>query len=751
MSDRRISIVDRFPKAARRWSRLAVLLSLLAVLGLALASCGGKERPQGDAASGTGPLVTAASQPVDAVKILVDQAGLYQVSAEQLQTAGLDLSNGAGAMSLTVAGEPVAFAWDAEGTAPGLTFYGQPRQSRYGRQNVYWLSRSQEETSQGLALSGRLLTPADEPSEPAVNSFQDTVRLEQSVQYLSQTPEDTDHWLWQPIYAPGAYTVTFDLPGWAGGDGALNVSLWGNTQDFKNPDHHVVLRLNGQQVADSSWDDKGWRTVSADAPASALKAAGNELVVELPGDTGAVVDVAYLDYVEIAYPRQLLADAGAIRFSLPAGQPVAVSGFPSDQVLLWDVTEPARPQPLSGFAVTKQDNGYRVSFQDAGVTGQRDYVAAAPEARSAPVAIRPAAGRDLRDSTAGADYIAVTYPGFQEALQPLLEHRRSQGLRVEAATIDEVYDTFSYGLPDPAAMREYLRYARDHWPEPAPQFVLLVGDASYDYQGFLPDSTPNYVPTYLLTTHFVGETASDNWFVSLNESDDRPSLAIGRIPAQTAEQVAAVVAKTLAYEQAPVSADWLNRALFVADNKQASFQDMTEALAADFLPESYSVEKVYLGQSQDPEREIMESLRQGVGLVTYVGHGSMNVWAQEKIFQTQDVASLDNASALPFMMTMTCLVGYFHHPQNTSMGEELLFKPAGGVVAALVPTSESLASDQRPLAEKVYSYLFDDQLTLGEAVMRAKQDLPAETDAAQDVIETFTLLGDPALRLRQPG
>ena len=108
--------------------------------------------------------------------------------------------------------------------------------------------------------------------------------------------------------------------------------------------------------------------------------------------------------------------------------------------------------------------------------------------------------------------------------------------------------------------------------------------------------------------------------------------------------------------------------------------------------------------------------------MTYVGHGSMNVWAQEKILRTEDVAKLNN-EALPFMMTMTCLVGYFHHPQATSMGEELLFNPNGGVVAALVPTSESLASDQSELASNIYTHLFGDAPTVGEAIMLGKQDL----------------------------
>ena len=43
-----------------------------------------------------------------------------------------------------------------------------------------------------------------------------------------------------------------------------------------------------------------------------------------------------------------------------------------------------------------------------------------------------------------------------------------------------------------------------------------------------------------------------------------------------------------------------------------------------------------------------------------------------------------------------------------------------------------------------------DAPTLGEAVMRAKRSLPDGGRGYEDLIETYTLLGDPALRLTQP-
>ncbi len=723
--------------------RLLLPLALL-VLGLALAACSaGDKAPQPRSSSASQPAGKAAA-PVDSVKILVDQAGLYRVTAAELAAAGFDLAaQEAAQLGLTVDGAPVAFSLDGSGDGQTLIFYGQPRASRYGTQNVYWLTKAQ-----GAAPAVTVLTADASPTDHApATTFRASQHVEASKNYLSQVTDTDDHWLWESLFAPATYTVTFDLPGYSGGDADLAVSLWGNSEDRSDPDHSALLRLNGAAIGESTWDGKGWKTLTETVSAANLLPVGNQLAIELPGDTEAVVDMVFVNQVDVSYDRTLAATpAEQLAFNLPGDTDLTIGGPTGEDALIWDVTDPLTPTVLTG-AVADAD-GLRLRTEPGDVP--RALVLAQPDALLTPAAILPATGVDLRDNPEGADYIAVAYPDFIPALQPLVEHRRSQGLRVTVASIDDVYDTFSNGAPDPAAIRDYMLYARDNWTGPAPRFLLLAGDATYDYQGFLADSTPNFVPTYLLSTHFVGETASDNWFVSLNDEDDLPDMAVGRIPAQTAQQVEDVVAKTLAYETDTTAAQWDGRALFVADNEKEGFQTIADNLAANALPASYQVDKVYLGSSDDPTDQIVKALDEGVGLVTYVGHGSMNVWGKDKMFQISDSDALNN-SKLPFMMTMTCLVGYFHHPTATSMGEELLLNPKGGIVAGLMPTSESLASDQTELATNVYGYLFGDAPTVGEAIMLGKRDLNLDRNLMQDLIETFTLLGDPALVLQKPG
>jgi len=139
---------------------------------------------------------------------------------------------------------------------------------------------------------------------------------------------------------------------------------------------------------------------------------------------------------------------------------------------------------------------------------------------------------------------------------------------------------------------------------------------------------------------------------------------------------------------------------------------------------------------------------EGAALVTYVGHGAINLWGAGPLFAASDALSLRNTGRLPFLLTPTCLDGFFLHPEQDSLAEQLLLKADGGIIGGVVPTGLSFPPNQRELAQRFVSVLFASPApTVGEALMQAKQTMPSREPADREVIETFTLLGDPALRL----
>jgi hypothetical protein len=289
---------------------------------------------------------------------------------------------------------------------------------------------------------------------------------------------------------------------------------------------------------------------------------------------------------------------------------------------------------------------------------------------------------------------------------------------------------------------------------PAPRYLLLAGDASYDPAGYLKGPEADLVPTHLIDTEFSGRTASDVWYALADDNPTaRPALAVGRFPAQTIAQMQAMVGKTLAYaatRESDAATAGRRRALFVADNDETGFATAAEAFAtvlSDYTSRVVTVE----GDGAQARAELLRALDEGVGLLGYFGHGSLSLWAKEKIFSVEDVPKLVNRDRLPIAFTLTCLSGFFQHPATPSLGEALLRAPNGGAVAALVPSSAALLEDQSLLSEALARALaYNDaegHKTLGETILAAQSTLPADSPIGREILLTFNLLGDPTLEI----
>jgi hypothetical protein len=122
------------------------------------------------------------------------------------------------------------------------------------------------------------------------------------------------------------------------------------------------------------------------------------------------------------------------------------------------------------------------------------------------------------------------------------------------------------------------------------------------------------------------------------------------------------------------------------------------------------------------------------------------MWGKDRLFSTQDVSSLQNNDRTTVMINMTCLTGLFTHPKETSLAEAMLWQPQAGAVAVLAPTSLTLPTDQSFLSRSLIEALLEQPgLTLGEALLFARQQISSENISSLDVMETFLLFGDPAL------
>ena len=335
--------------------------------------------------------------------------------------------------------------------------------------------------------------------------------------------------------------------------------------------------------------------------------------------------------------------------------------------------------------------------------------------------------------------VIISHGSFIPSLAPLAALRQSQGLKVAVVNVEDLYDEFNFGAQSPYAVRSFLGAANSVW-KTKPRWVLLAGDGTYDPRDYYETGQVDYLPVKLVGTSQL-ETASDDWFVDWND-DGIPEMAIGRLPVHTASDVAALVGKIVAYERAG-AAPWKSKALLVAGANDAdnNFESHISAVQA-LLPRSVTVSKVLQGSDPEPARKFLAAFNSGQGLVSFTGHGSVEIW--KGLFSSTAAGTLANGPATPLVLSMTCLNAYFQDVWTFSLGEALMMAPGGGAVAVWASSGLTESAPQSALNQAMITALYGGApITLGEAAVAAKR---AAGDP--DVRKTWILLGDPAMTLR---
>lgn len=680
----------------------------------------------------------SAGQPL--AQLMVRQRGVYAVSFEELfpsRRHSLAVSE----LRLSRQGDPVAFHMEPAGSSfgPGSVLYFFTEGASlnpYENAAVYELSLDR-------SRSGGVMMPivSASPSGSTASFAWTFKRWEENRSFQPGLLEAPDLWLWDTLVAPVKKSYSFALESLApiSEPSQLTVFLQGGSDQDGVDDHHVRVWVNGTAVAEATWDGQTPRAVLATIGPGILRDADNLLELESLGDAGANYSLVFLDRFELSHPRSLSAPDGLFeaRFSLSGS--AEVSGLGAGSLLL-DVTSPTVPRWLFGASPTPGGIAFRA---EDGL----QYLALSPQRMLHPE-LRFPIPSSLRSARNRADYLLLAPQAFLPAAQPLLDLRAQQGLVVKAIALEEVYQDFGHGEATPQAIRDFIAYAYHFWQSPSPRYVLLLGDASYDYKDYLHSGTSNRVPPLLVKTSFLW-TASDPAYAAVNGEDLLPDLALGRLPASSLEEARTLVEKIVAFES---SGQTLTQgpAVLVADNPDVGGDFESSALeVAPLLAPTHTVETIFLRELGGATRPaIAAALDRGAALVSYLGHGGIAVWASENIFNNQDVATLAPQAQQPVLLTIDCLNGYFHFPFLNSLAEELLKAPDRGSIASFSPSGLSLHDPadlfHRALIQEITSGHHE---RLGDAVFAAQADF-AQTGVFPELLSIYNLLGDPALKIR---
>jgi len=483
------------------------------------------------------------------------------------------------------------------------------------------------------------------------------------------------------------------------------------------------------------------------------------------------LDVGWLDFIELNYIRELRFTGGQLDFrdvrNAGSGRIAQyhVKSLVPD-IMIWEVTDPT---DISSQLLTGETEG--VSFK-AWYDKSREFIAFDGSLYYSPEFVEKVENQDLH-SLEPADYIVVTHPHFMDQARRIADHHRQyNGLSSIIVTPQQIYNEFSSGAQDATALRDFVKMLYDRAPSgQEPRYLLLFGDASYDYRGLLGGSN-SLVPAYQSreSLKYSGSFVTDDFFACLDYDEGSGGagtmdMGVGRFPVNTIEEAEAMVSKSIDYmlPRRDNFGPWRNEISFIGDDEDNNTHvKQAESLAGitDSLGTVYNVNKIYIDayvqlktgsgpRYPEVNNAINNDISDGCLIMNYTGHGGEVAWAEERILDIPAIQSYRNQNSLPVFVTATCEFSRYDDPLLVSAGELVFLNPRGAGIGLFTTTRQSFSTSNFAYNKRFYYEAFRvDSATgeyprLGDLIMAAKT--PSNTN-----IKNFVLLGDPALMLAYP-
>jgi hypothetical protein len=440
---------------------------------------------------------------------------------------------------------------------------------------------------------------------------------------------------------------------------------------------------------------------------------------------------------------------------------------------VWNVTNPVLPTKVQPLSLTQNGNA-NWGIKMPGDSAQKIAIFQLDNTAS-PNLLGSIPNQNLR-ALESIDYVIISPEHLLSEAKRLAEfHNRNSDLRTMAVDVQKIYNEFSSGVQDITAIKDFLRHLwkKAYQEEDRPEFLLLFGDASYDFKNRIMPNT-NQIPIYQSQKSFslYSSFSTDDFYGFMDDDEGnnlrakKLDLCIGRIPVNTISEAQSVVNKILSYSDPSNSRGaWRKKVLFVSDDVDAGWEavltSIPDAIAQriDTMYPFLDVQKMYSDSYEqksssgsqsypDLRLELIQNINDGNLVTAYVGHGGEVGWSSENILQLNDTKTFNNGNRLPLFITVTCEFSRLDDPLRTSAGEHLLLNSSGGAIALLSTTRVVYVDGAATLNDSIFRVVFEKEnnrfKTFGQ-ILRSAKNSTYTSDKLR-----FSLLGDPALRLNVP-
>lgn len=614
-----------------------------------------------------------------------------------------------------------------------VEFYGRGIDTFYSDTRVYWLTKS-------AGIGKKVNRTARTFNESAQDGWSRTIaeKKDRVIRASGILNGERENWYGGIVYSV-VLNQTLNLNEIAvesGETATLSVDLQGTG----GVQHRVSVILNGTeigQIAFNYTDRKEW---SINLPLSNFVEGANTISL----GSSASSDISFLEAVRISYPRRYKAENNQLNFQVNAGQSAKLKGFTSPNVRIFDLTNHENISESAPESRLETDGTYTVTLDSAPT--ERVLLAQTESVelhRANPLILNSPS--DWRNTANGAKFIIIARSEVFEQLRGLENRREAEGLPTEIVDIADVYDEFNHGVKNPAAIREFLRYAKESWTI-KPEYVLIAGDASVDPRNYsgLGGDAKDVISTLFVDTWNL-EAVADEMLVDF-DGDSIGELAIGRLPYQTPQELNAMLSKIYSINAMPLSEINSRGVVFISDAPQGYNFAAASRNIASLIPASVVSGYIDRG-SQDStvvKNAIMAKINSGAIFVSYFGHGHVYNWTNGNILRNTDAPNMQNIQNPSMMAMIACLNGAFAETNLESLAEAVMKTQTGGAFAVWSASASNTADAQELLA-KEYNLRVFSGMRLGDAARETKM-----TTYIPDIRRTYVFFGDPTQRIVAP-
>lgn len=542
----------------------------------------------------------------------------------------------------------------------------------------------------------------------------------------------------------GIVTVKVLLHGRSNNDRAINVYAGKDEQSLRLAASVANANFVGSectfQLNPSDLDVSGEGILAIDTKSSAAK------------------DSYSLSYYQLTYPQKSVGSAGKVLNLYPTTNPwtqLSVPGLKAGSQAL-DITDPDEPVILQGTGpslMVPRKKGVPLRMIICGAAQE------IPAGKVKPVPVQPLAAEKY-------NYIIITHKGLLGVSKEYAAYRTSKaggGYQALVVDVADLYNQFNYGEPSPVAIKRFISFYLSKRDQ-KDNNIFLIGK-SITYSERMVRELPDEVPT-------VGFPGSDLLLVDGLDGvpENIPAVPIGRLAAFTETQVRDYLQKVKEYEDLDgKDLMWRKNVLHVNGGKSteevSTMKNMLAGLAPIAAEGSLGANVKAFAKPQgilEPiEVDITPEINAGVGLISYLGHGSTVRMDYNFGYITEPGRQYDVNSKYALMYFNGCSAGnvfsdrqsYSPQPEASRMPLSLdwLLAPGRGAIAVLANSFESYLSVSGNYLRQLYIQFFQQHpgMSIGQIQVEvAKAILKNNTDPSDVANVHQTILqGDPALRI----